>query len=229
MRPERAQLSLSFELGFTHVSSEVVGVAKVSIVLNQVAVWIESEHEWDIFDLRNVVKNLVQGQLDMIGFIKGYAYDLEVTRVLNHVRGIDFVFGIDIPCLTERGKDLDLNAELNKLRNKMIGPNGVYLNRCFNDLVSAMKNADDTGFYCYRAIESLRHHCAALNALQSAEKSTQWTKFREIMGCDEDILRSIKEAADPLRHGEDTGITSVERGALLMSTWSVVEAYFQHI
>lgn len=229
VRPERAQLSLSFELGFTHVSSRVAGVARVSIVLNQVAVWIESDHEWDIFDLRNVVKNLVQGQLDMIGFIKGYAYDLEVTRALNQTRGVNLVFGIDIPCLRERGKNIDLDAELIKLRNKMIGPNGVYLNRCFNDLVSAMKHADDTGFYCYRAIESLRHHCAAIYGLSSTEKSTQWKKFREVTGCDEDTLRSTKESADPLRHGENTGITSDNRGALLMSTWDVVDAYFQHI
>lgn len=227
--PERAQLSLSFELGFTHISSGVAGVAKVSIVLNQVVVWIESDYEWDIFDLRNVVKNLVQGQLDMIGYIKGYAYDLEVTRALNQTRSINLVFGIDIPCLTERGKDLDLDTELIKLRNKMIGPNGVYLNRCFNDLISAMKHADDTGFYCYRAIESLRHHCAAVHGLASLQKSVQWTKFRDIALCDEQTLRQIKEAADPLRHGEGTGITADNRAELLRITWDVVDGYFQHI
>lgn len=227
--PERAQLSLSFELGFSHISSGVAGVAKVSIVLNQVAVWIESDHEWDIFDLRNVVKNFVQGQLDMIGYIKGYAYDLEVTRALNKSRNIDFVFGIDIPFLTERSKDLDLNTELNTLRNKMIGPNGVYLSRCFNDLVSAMKHADDTGFFCYRAIESLLHHCATNHGLSSAEKSIQWQKFRDVADCAEETLRSIKEAADPLRHGKNMEITSDNRSALLMSTWAVVDTYFQHI
>jgi hypothetical protein len=51
----------------------VAGVAKVSVVLNQVAVWIESDHEVDIFDLRNVVKNLVQSHLDMVGYVKGHA------------------------------------------------------------------------------------------------------------------------------------------------------------
>src|SRR2546428_13699499 len=80
--PERAQLSLSFSLEFSHVTSGITGVAKVSIVLNQVAVWVESEHDWDILDLRNVVKNIVQTHLAMVGYLKGYAYDFEVTRVL---------------------------------------------------------------------------------------------------------------------------------------------------
>ena len=95
--PERAQLSLQFALGFSRITSGVIGVAKVSIVLNQVAVWIESDHEWDIVDLRNVVKNLVRSHLDMVGYLKGHAYDFEVTRVLNQSRGVDYVFGIDIP------------------------------------------------------------------------------------------------------------------------------------
>ncbi|PIF27429.1 hypothetical protein CLU88_2321 [Acidovorax sp. 56] len=74
--PERAQLSLQFVVGFSHLGSNINGIAKVSIVLNQVAVWVESEHDWDLFDLRNVVRNIIQTQLAMVGYLKGYAYDL---------------------------------------------------------------------------------------------------------------------------------------------------------
>lgn len=227
--PERAQLSLQYTLGFSHITSGVAGVAKVSVVLNQVAVWIESDHEWDIFDLRNVVKNLVQSHLDMVGYLKGYAYDFELTRVLNQSKSVDYVFGIDIPCLAERGKSLDLNEALIKLRDKTIGANGVFLNRCFSDLASAMKHADDTGFYCYRAIESLRHHCAAIYGLSASEKTIQWEKFREVAACDENTLRTIKQAADPLRHGEPTGITSDDRASLFMKTWGVVDEYIKNV
>jgi len=101
--PERAPLTLQFTVRFSHLTSGISGQAKVSILLNQVAVWVESEQNWDIWDLRNVVKTVVQNHLAMVGYIKGYAYDLEVTRVLNQSRGIDQVFGIDIPCLAKRG------------------------------------------------------------------------------------------------------------------------------
>ena len=97
--PERAQLSLQFALGFEHLSSGVKATARVSILLNQAVVWVETEHDWNIFDLRNVVANIVQGHLQMVGYLKGLAYDFELTRVLNQERATDYVFGIDIPCL----------------------------------------------------------------------------------------------------------------------------------
>ena len=153
--PERAQLSLQFALGFEHLLSGIKATAQVSILLNQAVVWIETEHDWDIFDLRNVVANIVQGHLHMVGYLKGLAYDFELTRVLNQERATDYVFGIDIPCLAARGKEVDLHDALTKLREKTLGKNGIYLTRCFSDLSSAMRHADDTGFYCYRAIESL--------------------------------------------------------------------------
>ena len=228
--PERAPLSLPESvISFSHITSGVPGMAKVSIVLNQVAVYIESDHEWDIWTLRNVVKCLVEDQLNMVGYIKVYAWDLEITRVLNQSRRIDYVFGIDIPCLAERRKDLDLKAELIKLRDKTSGPNGVSLRGCFSDLASAMKHADDTGFYCYRAIECLRHHCAAIHGLSSSPKSTQWKKLREVAACDESTLRAIQKAAEPLRHGEPSGITSDDRVALFTKTWDVVDGYLRNV
>lgn len=227
--PERAQLSLEFTVGFSHLASGSAGEARVSIVLNQVAVWVNSDHAWNIFDLRNVVRSIVQNHLAMVGYLKGYAYDFEITRVLSLSRRIDYVFGIDIPCIAGREQSLDLPEALAKLRAKTVGAEGLFLQRCFSDLVSAMKHADDTGFYCYRAVESLRHHCASLHGLSNAVNSKQWEKFREVAECTEETLRAIEAAAKPLRHGEPTIATSDDRINLLTATWRVVDAYLSRI
>ncbi len=227
--PERAQLTLQFSVGFSHITSGTDGTAKVSIILNQTAVTIESEYNWDIFDLRNVVKNIVQNHLNMVGYLMGYAYDFEVARVLNQSREIDYVYGIDIPCLAERNKDLDLVTSLARLREKAMGQNGIFLNRCFFDLTASMKHADDTAFYCYRAIESLRHHCAAEHNLSGESKTAQWGRFREVSGCTEEVLRKIKIAADPLRHGEAVGISSEDRAKLFTATWEIVDGYLRAV
>lgn len=225
VRPERAQISLNFALGFTHIGTGVNAVARVDILLNQIAVWVESDHDWDIFDLRNVVKSLLQNQLALVGYIKGYAYEFEISRILSPSRGLDQVFGIDIPCLAKRGESADLQAVLIKLRKKTLGPNGVFLHRCFSDLVSAMKHADDTAFCCYRAIESLRHHCAGVYDLSASNKGIQWAKFREVSGCQEQTIRLIKLEADPLRHGAVASCSSDERGKLFTTTWDIVDGY----
>lgn len=227
--PERAHFSLTFDLKFNHLVSGIDASARVSIVLNQVAVWVDSEHEWDVVDLRNVVKNIVQGHMAMIGYLKGYAYDLEITRVLSPARGVDYVFGIDTPCITDRNQAIDLNEALLRLREKTIGENGVYIGRCFGDLVSAMKHPDDTGFYCYRAIESLRHHCASMNDLREAPKARQWQKFREVSGIDEEFILKIKRSADPLRHGDFNRSTAINSDELFKSTWAIIDAYLAMI
>jgi hypothetical protein len=227
--PERAQLTLQFSVGFSPINSEVECTAKVSIINNQLAVTVVSEKNWDIFDLRNVIKNIVQSRLAMVGYIVGYAYDFEVTRVLHQSREIDCVFGIEIPCIAERNHGIDLDATFASICEKINGTNGIFVNRCFSDLNAAMKHADDTAFYCYRAIESLRHHCASIHGLSDANKTMQWEKFRQVSGCTKDVLRQIKEAADPLRHGKASEISSEGRAKLFMATWSVVDGYLSGI
>lgn len=223
--PERAQISLQFDLQFTHLVSGVNARARISIILNQVVVWVDTDHNWDIHDLRNVVLNILQSNLAMVGYLRGFAYDCFITRVINRSKQIDYVFGIDIPCLANRTTQEEFSEKLAVVRQKSEGPNGVFMHRCLSDLVSAMRQAEDTGFFCYRAIESLRNHCAATHDLAEADRSVQWLKFREVAGCSEQILREIKTAADPLRHGKVDNIATIDRAKLLTDTWDVVDRY----
>lgn len=228
VHPERAQISLQLSLGFTHLTSGVEATASVSIVLNQIVLWVDSAVEWDIFDLRNVAKSILQNELAIVGYLKGYAYEVEIRRVLNRGLGVDYVFGIDIPCIAERNKEINLEREIAQIRDKTQGVDGVFLHRCFTDLVTAMKNPDDTGFYCYRAIESLRQHCIMKHNIDPENKAKQWQKVRELAKCDEATLREIKAMADPTRHGDVVKITSDDRVRLFTKTWDVVDGYIKN-
>jgi hypothetical protein len=109
VHPERAQITLQLPaLGFRHITSGTEAIAHVSIILNQVALWVESAIEWDIFDLRNVAKSILQNELAIVGYLKGYAYDVDIRRVLNRALDIDYVFGIDVPCIAARKRKLTL-------------------------------------------------------------------------------------------------------------------------
>jgi hypothetical protein len=229
VHPERAQITLQLPpLGFQHVTSGTQAVAHVSIILNQIALWVESATEWDIFDLRNVAKSILQNELAIVGYLKGYAYDVEIRRVLNRARNIDYVFGIDIPCIAKRNEEIKLAEEVEKIRAKTLGDAGIYFRRCFADLIAAMKTPDDTGFYCYRAIEALRQYCIVRYKLDPEKTSDQWSKVRVVSGCDEQTLRDIKAAADPVRHGAIVGITSSDRETLFTKTWDVVDGFLKN-
>lgn len=226
--PERAAVSIQDQFEFTHVATGIKGKISTNILLNQVVVWVETEEIWDVFDLRNVVKNVLSTQLGILGFLKGYAYEVEITRVLNRGREIDQVFGIDIPCIADRHSETTFAETLQKLRLLCQGQQGIYIHRCLNDLRSAMQHADDTGFYCYRAIESLRHHCAAVRGASELGKAEQWALFRNASGSAEITLREIKVAADPLRHGAVTQVSNEERAELFKKTFSVVDEYVKN-
>ncbi len=229
VHPERAQITLQLPpLGFRHLTSGTEAVAHVSIVLNQIALWVESPTEWDIFDLRNVARSILQNELAIVGYLKGYAYDVEIRRVLHRALGIDYVFGIDIPCIAARRGEIKLAEEVEKIRAKTAGDAGIYLHRCLADLMAAMKTPDDTGFYCYRAVEALRQYCIVRYSLNPENRSEQWRKVREIAGCEEQILRDIKAAADPVRHGAIVGVASADREAIFTKTWDVVDGFIKN-
>jgi hypothetical protein len=145
--PERAQLSLQFKVQFSHSLSKAEGIVTVSIILNKVAVWIDGIHEWDIFDLRNMVRKIIQTHLAIIGYLNGCAYDIEITRILHRESDIDYVYGIDIPCISSRHNPNELQDNIAPILRIVSGAWGYLLQRCFNDLTSAMKNPEDTGFF----------------------------------------------------------------------------------
>jgi|SRR5471030_91925 len=219
--PERAQVSFGHPVKVMFAQGLVD--MTVSVINNQVAVWIDSPWPWDIHDLRNAVASHLMHQLAVLGFLVGHAYDLELTRIVASDGSVDYVYGIDIPCLAEKRRDKFSHEIYNRLLDKTTGPNGVHLNRCFTDLILAMKHPVDTAFYCYRAVEALRNHCGAVNGIVG--KDPQWEKFRTVTGVMRDQIDPIKKQADGVRHGEILPITNDQRAALLIQTWEIVEKY----
>jgi len=193
------------------------------------AITIYTDKEWDIFDLKNVAQHITQSHISIFGYLKGYAYSVEITRIINYERGVDYVFGVDIPCISKPRENIDFSRAWEKIKPNIAGENGIFLIRCFNDLSSAMKYADDTGFYCYRAIEALRHHCAAINSLSGKERDLQWKKFREVSGVQERDIRELSNSAQAIRHGGIDPVTGRDREAIFISTWNIVDAYIAKI
>ena len=227
IRPERAHLSFgprSFQ--FLHTGSKSKAEGRFNIVLNQLTVWIYTEDDWDLYDLKNAVVEAVNDSVSVIGFLKGYAYEINIIQVLNDGKKIDFVFGIDIPCISERNKNVNLKESLLKILNKTSEEYGVFLHRAINDLIMAMKHPQDTGFYCFRAIESLKHYCRDRYNLQT--EAEQWGKVNSITGYDKEYIKIVREFALPTRHGDILPITSKNRDKIFIKTWDVIESFIDN-
>jgi len=207
------------------VVSGVNAKADIRILLNQVAVWVETEVEWNALDLRNAVRYLVQLEMDLVGYVLGHTYDVEIRRVICPEIGVDVVFGIDVPCITELHRGVDLDARIAVMRPKLLGESGAFLHRCLRDLITAMKEPDDVAFHCYRAIESLRQHCIATRSLDPKDKATQWKTLRDIAGCAESATRLLEKAAQAPRHGELEVAPEADAVKLLTTAWTIADGY----
>ena len=228
IHPRRAQIQ-DHPLGakLIHVSSRNTASLRARILMNELSVWVETPDEWDIFDLRNVVRYLTQTDLALVGFLMGCAYTVEIVRVTCEALKIDVVYGVDIPCIANRKRELTFQVALAQLKQLCVGRNGVYVQRCMNDLLLAMQQPEDTAFFCYRAIESLKTHAMESRAEPPRSASIQWDCFRNAAGCTREEIDSIKKDADPLRHSGDLLVKREDREVLLTQTWKIVEGYIQ--
>jgi len=226
--PERAQITIFpiKQICIDRTTNKKFEI-KLNINLNQITFWVNTDFEWELYYLKNMAESHISNILAIVGFINGCAYNIEITQVINEEKSLDFVYGIDIPCIWERNKNVEINDKLNSLFSKISnsGINSIYLSRCFTDLIMGMKHPNDTGFYCYRAIESLRQYCK--NKFNIEKESEQWRKLSEITSYDKEHIQVVKKFADPVRHGDILSITDSDRVEIFMRTWDIVEAFLE--
>jgi hypothetical protein len=226
VHPERAQvIDHQISAKFMHPASGAEGEIKLRILLNQIAVWVETAVEWKPLDLRNVVRHFVQLEVDLMGYLLGRTYEVEMRRMICPEIDLDLVFGIEVGCISARAQGIDLHARVAAIRPKLAGESGGLLHRCLRDLISALKEPEEVGFLCYRAIESLRHHCIVTRSLDPKDKTTQWKTLREIAGCDESATRLLEKAAQATRHGETVIVLEAENVKLLTTAWDIADGY----
>jgi hypothetical protein len=227
VHPERLGLTLgTIDQMLASQDGTKLGDMKFSIQNSQITAVMEWENDSeDIFTLRNILKTFVEPILNITGFLKGYAFDIEITKVfesdLNEIR----VFNNDIPALAERNKTREL-TEAKNIYPLCSGPEGIYLRRCLGDLNMAMKHADDTPFYCYRALESLKQYFGFVNGITGDRE--QWKSMASALGGREEDVTPIKDLAFPARHGIPNPITDPKRKDIFLLTWNIVERFIDY-
>jgi len=222
VHPERAAVSIGpvvWSLEADHAG--ISGTLTVSINVSQIsAVFDSSQKVQDPFTLKNYIDDAVRVIVDAFGYIKGCGYDVEIVQMVGpkDEEG-PIVFGVGIPAL--EGRQADSTALL-KLVAIYKDRRGSYLQRCLSDFREAIRSPRDTGFFCYRAVESLRQFFVAEGASNNGES---WKQLREAVNVDRDEIDFIKQFADPVRHGGDKAVTGVEREDLFRKTVKIIDGF----
>ncbi|MDR5657710.1 hypothetical protein RH831_11035 [Halodesulfurarchaeum sp. HSR-GB] len=225
IRPHQANLDIPTELETTVSKGKHPGQAKVFIEDSEVAVVYQLNVSLaDLHSFKNLIENLLQSIIDPICFITGRVLDAEISQV-ELPDGKAVTFESNIPELADVEPDGKILDNMRRIMTLYDGESGTLLRLSLADYILAMKSHHETGFYCYRAIESIRQYFHT----DEQSKSDSWEALRETLSVDEDAIRDIKEFADPRRHGDYVELPGQTRKEMLLLTRDIIFDFIEHM
>ena len=172
--------------------------------------------------LLNVIEDRAQSFLDILAFKGAIKCNCYVDILHDDSCNINFRIDSSAPeaasVLHEIGFDTSYIWQLLKAPQYQ-----SHLRFALFDARQALLLPQQSGFFCYRAIDTLVRWFAGAKKIK--DKSQAWEQFRECYKLNKSEIDKIKSVADPLRHGDyEQAIVmgSVQRIALLKSTWKII-------
>lgn len=207
--------------------SESEGTLSLFIRDSQILSIIETDEETkNIQYLKGLVEEYAYIIVDVLVYTSGVSYDVEVTSAITPSNEITF-FGAERPALQQHieREGVYLEERLGNIWGLYSESTNRHLRRALSDLRKASNYPLDSPFYCYRAVESLRHYFGD----EDTDKKEEWERMRAKLGVEKEDIMTIKEFADPRRHGDKIEITEEKRVEILQTTWSMIDSYVDFV
>ncbi len=172
----------------------------------------------DTETLRNFIRDWILLFVNTQGYIHGCYYDVEIISIMDVQRLELHKFATEI---TEIASDYPNRAinDPNQIIPLFEDLRFRFLRSSFQDMALAMKYPKDTGFFCYRAIESLRKF------FDESNDSNGWQLLRTNLNVSRSFIDVVKRFANDPRHGGLVLITSPERVNAMQNTWKIVDRF----
>lgn len=231
VHPERADVNVRpLRLEISSLDGTFGGQIFLSIQRSQISVVFNANAPIeDLKTVRNGIRDVVQSAVNLLGYFVGCGYEVEIIQLLNHPSFGQQVFGVDVPALSEyREKmSLEVGRRFEDYYSLLQDENGLYLRRALADLSLAIKSPSDTGFYCFRAIESIKQYFSKVKSI-SKDKAA-WEMTRNELDVDRVDIDFVKNFADPVRHGDILNLSGQERDQIFVKTWSIIYKYIEYL
>lgn len=225
--PERVDVNIpSHSFSLNVMEANISGEIITNILNSQIVVNFITENKIDnLYTIKNYIEDSIRLQVDTLGYLLSCSYDIEITSVSIVHNGEVVVFGVNFDddinrFRKERPKEfLDI---MKIFSDKKADP----LRRCLGDLREAIRNVKDVGFFCYRAIESLR--LFFFNENTCKDKNESWDKLRKVLNIDRDSIDYVKRYADKTRHGDTSYISEEEYRKILDITYKIIDNFITY-
>lgn len=179
--------------------------------------------------LKNLVAQAEQIVLNVIAFTRGGVFDVDIISVIRERDDAsDGSFEVHyLDNIHDVISDRKSSTTLQQIYEICISDDGLPLRRCLNDLRTALREINDSPFYCYRAIETIKGHIG--DRFGETTDKGQWEVTRETLALNRSDLEVVKELADPLRHGCGIKFEGSEWRKIILISWDVTDAYIRFL
>lgn len=223
--PNRANMDISDEVKTSITRGQHQG--EVTIHFEGADIIVEFDLEGDLVNIltfRNLVRNIVDSVVTPVCYLTGtnLSFELSSVRAPNEKT---HTFGVSVPEVDGLDDPDSLFGELSRIMSLYDGDGGNYLRSSLRDYYLAMDSPLDTGFYCYRAIESLRQNFQT----EGMSSGDAWPVLRDRLGIDKSDIMTVKELADDRRHGDIIDVPGQDREEILNLTWDMIMKYVDYL
>lgn len=227
VHPERCLVSISeLRIRIIALDGEINGELVFYASLSQIiAVFNCDKIIQNYLTLKNSVEDFIRTAVDALGYTNGCGYDIEIIEMIDSLGNSPTVFGVGIPAIKDSAKEAGVTFQ--HVMDVFKDPRGWHLMRCLAVLREAIRVPKDTGFFCYRGVESLRQFFRQEKEAKDDKQS--WEMLRTELGVDRSDLDEIKRWANPLRHGDSVAISDAARASVFKLTWSIVNVCRQAV
>ncbi len=214
VHPQRALLELSDPISVEvhHRDAGIKGSATVSIYKNQVSITFRSNEKIpNTATLRNVMAQIASDVINCACLNAVVGYEVELISLNDVEENQTMVFGADIPGLSIKNDDV---VKVDILPLFRLSGEQPLFSRALEDFKLAIRHAADTGFHCYRAVESLIHYIENTQCIRDKKKAID--NLNESLNLNPECVERLRDLAGRPRHGYVHWITSQER---LLAVW----------
>lgn len=192
---------------------------RVALHQSSVVVLIDGDEPADLNTFVQNVRSVVDGVVDAVGFELAFPLRFELTHLIKDGEMIAFVQA-GWPALraadgsTEQPAWMD-EDELTPMITEIVRV--PLIRYAVADVQRAVEMPDDTAFYCYRALESLRTMFLE-GEDEGAARARSWRCLREELRLAREAIDAVKVLADKRRHGGHRVLTEQDRMDCLILT-----------
>lgn len=178
----------------------------------------------DVDTLRNTARGCALSITDLVGYTSGSHFEVEIVSAVCHDNNEWRVFGSEIPALVARTNSLRTNNIDGTLLQAVERNVGAQM--ALRDFQRAMRDAVDTGFYCYRAIEAMMQ---SMRPPGDTNDNKAWDHFLSVLSLDRSAKDEVKSHATFARHGRPSSMTDADRASVFELTDEIIRRYLEYL